>query len=185
MSHLVSRILLAVLMLPAASLIFIVTIIAAEKAFGYQYRPLPMVMAGFCTWVFVAMYWYGLWRGSVRWTQQRVMRTFLAAGVCIAAGLMSGLLIYSIENDVGQFVGCVTAPLLWLIAATLIWRETPRERAARMKGTSKFAIVCPKCGYNLTGLQSTRCPECGTQYTLDELLMAQPSAMAADDDAVG
>ena len=182
MSHLLSRILLAILMLPAACLIFLVTFLAAEKAFGYPYRPLPMVMSGVCTWVFVGIYWYGLWRGSVQWTQQRVMWTFLAAGACVVAGAMAGVFIYSIERDVGEFVGSVTAPLLWLIAATLIWRETPRERAARLTSTGKTAVVCPHCGYNLTGLQSTRCPECGTLYTLDELLLGQPSRVETDVD---
>ncbi|MDB5303490.1 MAG: hypothetical protein JWM97_1039, partial [Phycisphaerales bacterium] len=35
-------------------------------------------------------------------------------------------------------------------------------------------VVCPTCGYNLTGLTATRCPECGSQFTLDELMAAQP-----------
>jgi hypothetical protein len=101
--------------------------------------------------------------------------TFLSAGGAIVLGFMAGVLVYPIENTVGEFVGCVTAPLAWLIAVTIVWRETPRERAARLKSVNKDAIVCPKCGYNLTGLQGTRCPECGTQYTLDELLLGQPS----------
>jgi predicted Zn-ribbon and HTH transcriptional regulator len=30
-------------------------------------------------------------------------------------------------------------------------------------------MACPNCGYNLTGLREARCPECGSQFTLDEL----------------
>jgi hypothetical protein len=139
-----------------------------------------MIMCGGVTWIFVAIYWYGLWHGSVQWNSQRTMRTILAAGAAIAAGFVAGVLTYPIESDVGEFVGSVTAPLLWLIAATLIWRETAHERGLRLKSSDKSAVVCPNCGYNLTGLQSTRCPECGTQYTLDELLLAQPSQAEAD-----
>src|SRR5207247_1420394 len=100
--------------------------------------------------------------------------TFLSAGVAIVIGFIVGILIESIERDVGQFVGCVIPPLLWLIIVTIIWRETPRERSSRLTTTQKHAIVCPSCGYNLTGLQSTRCPECGTMFTLDEILLGQP-----------
>ena len=180
MSHLVSRILLAILMLPAASMIWVITFTAADRTFGYSWRPVPMVMSGGVTWIFIAIYWYGLWRGGVKWTSQRVMRTILAAVAAIVVGFIAGVLTYPIESDVGEFVGSVTAPLLWLIAVTIIWRETAQERGARLKQTDKSAIVCPKCGYNLTGLQNTRCPECGTQYTLDELLLGQPSRTPAD-----
>jgi len=180
MSHLVSRILLAILMLPAASLIWLITFVAADRTFGYSWRPWPMILCGISTWGFIAIYWYGLWRGSVHWTPSRVTRSFLAVGAAIIAGFMAGILVYPVESEVGEFVGCVTAPLLWLICVTILWRETSHERAMRMKSTNKSAIVCPHCGYNLTGLQGTRCPECGTQYTLDELLIGQPSAIETD-----
>lgn len=29
--------------------------------------------------------------------------------------------------------------------------------------------TCPECGYNLSGLTTCRCPECGKQYTLEKL----------------
>jgi hypothetical protein len=45
------------------------------------------------------------------------------------------------------------------------------------------AVVCPNCGYNLTGLSGTRCPECGKQYTINELLAEQPARAAADVEA--
>ena len=176
MSHLVSRILLAILMLPAASLIWLITFVAADRTFGYSWRPWPMIICGISTWAFVAIYWYGLWRGSIKWNNQRLVRSLMAAGACIVVGFLAGILVYAIDSTVGEFVGCATAPVFWLIVVTLIWRETPHERAARLKGTTKSAVVCPHCGYNLTGLQSTRCPECGTLYTLDELLLGQPSS---------
>jgi len=34
-----------------------------------------------------------------------------------------------------------------------------------------FAVtkgICEKCGYSLVGLQSDRCPECGTEFDMDE-----------------
>ena len=38
------------------------------------------------------------------------------------------------------------------------------------------AIACPTCGYNLTGLREARCPECGSQFTLDQLYAAATKA---------
>ena len=59
-------------------------------------------------------------------------------------------------------------------------RETATERSERLRSLNKTAVACPKCGYNLTGLQGTRCPECGTLYTIDELLAEQPSRADRD-----
>ena len=42
----------------------------------------------------------------------------------------------------------------------------------RMTGrtwTSSLPPICPKCGYNLTGLASRRCPECGGVFRLKDL----------------
>lgn len=80
----------------------------------------------------------------------------------------------------GAFVGSVTAPLLWLVATVVIWRETTTERAQRLRGAARGGVACPTCGYNLTGLTTTRCPECGTQFTLDELLAQQGGKYAGD-----
>ena len=30
-------------------------------------------------------------------------------------------------------------------------------------------LCCPDCGYNMAGLSSTKCPECGAQFTIDQL----------------
>jgi hypothetical protein len=38
-------------------------------------------------------------------------------------------------------------------------------------------VVCPLCGYNLTGLRQAACPECGDTFTLDQLAAAQPRAV--------
>lgn len=53
-----------------------------------------------------------------------------------------------------------------LLVVFLLWRDGFRKgwRAAREQPP-----LCPRCKYNLTGLTQCRCPECGTEFRLDEL----------------
>lgn len=34
-------------------------------------------------------------------------------------------------------------------------------------GRSQAEPICPRCGYNLTGLEQDRCPECGTVFSCE------------------
>ena len=56
---------------------------------------------------------------------------------------------------------------LVLLVVFLIWRDGYIRgwRAARDKPPT-----CPKCKYNMSGLTQCRCPECGAEYRLDELV---------------
>ena len=71
---LLSKIMLALLMLPLAALIYTVVIVI----FAHRYSPPggPDVQAfavtGLFVWGFIAIYWTGLWRRSVNWTSRRI-----------------------------------------------------------------------------------------------------------------
>lgn len=186
MSRLVARILLSIFMFPLAALLYTLCVVIGidlnEWLRWYRARNVVVFLTSdVITWAGVATYWILLWRQSVPWTPQRIRRTQSAAVIAAVAATGSGFLA-AVLPDVGaefpSFVGGVIAIMLWLVATVLIWRETPGERSARVSGTS--AIVCPTCGYNLTGLTGTRCPECGSQFTLNELMAAQPSQAAAE-----
>jgi len=184
MSHLISRILLAILLFPLASLFYLVVYVVSWRSrfalfVERQYFD-DFIFAGAATWLFVGFYWYFLWRGSVRLTQGRFAFTLIAAVVSAIAGLLIGVLLSASERDVGSFVGSTAAPLLWLVATCFIWRESAEERGARLASTGGESVICPACGYNLTGLSNPRCPECGKQYTLDELLAGQPSRVSGE-----
>ena len=139
-------------------------------------------LCGASTWIFIAIYWCLLWRSSVRWNPRRLSLTWIAAGGALAAGTviggLAGIVMSGSGPDgtgFGTFIGSVSAIVLWVVATVFIWRETPSERAQRIASSSDSAIACPTCGYNLTGLSESRCPECGSKFTLDELLAAQPN----------
>ncbi len=181
MSHLLSRIMLALFMLPLATVLYVILIVSLmEFGFSNANDEFAFLFTNLITAMFVVLYWSFLWKKSVQWTNRRI-RFSIAAGVAsIIFGGIIGLIVTFVDDSFGVFVGGISAILLWLVSTCLIWRETKEERASRLKGASAQTIACPNCGYNLTGLRSTLCPECGTTYTIDELLSAQPTMEASE-----
>ena len=181
MSALLARIMLAMLMLPSAAVLYVIVFVTQSDAkwirnLGYPLSTqLTWILSGMITWLFVAIYWWLLWRNLVRWTTARMTATVLSVIGACALGLLAYVLLrltMNYDRGFGTWAGSVVAPISWLIGTTFFWRETAAERAARTAGGS-ISLACPTCGYNLTGLQGTRCPECGTTFTLTELLEAQ------------
>lgn len=187
MSHLIARILMAIFLMPLSALVYMVLFVIIENSrrgiYSGDYRTQLMigfVLSGAATWLFLGGAWFLLWRKSVKWTGARVGWTVgLIAGAALA-GVMIALLINGVERTFGDFVGSVTAPLLWLVGTLFVWRESKGERAARLSAAGKEALVCPTCGYNLTGLSELRCPECGSRFTIEQLIAAQPGRVAAE-----
>jgi hypothetical protein len=192
MSQLIARILLAIFVIPLASLIYLVTLLQSERWMrewflfqnNYTYYGavgrLRYLISGLIAWAFLAIWWFLLWRKSVRWNGIRIGVSAVAVLLAAAAGYLVAVVLNQSEREFGDFIGSATAPLLWIVATIFVWRETAGERAARVDSSGRDSIVCPTCGYNLTGLKEPRCPECGTQFTLDQLLAAQPSRTRAD-----
>jgi hypothetical protein len=182
MSRLISQILLAILLFPLAGLLYFVVVVVYWESRNNWSRPsfdMGFVFAGAIAWAFIAAYWMLLWRKSVRWTSNRTSATLICALVAAVAGVILGGLVHLVEDDVSYFVGTAAAPLLWQVGTILVWRESPAERAERLAGAAG-GVVCPTCGYNLTGLKGTRCPECGSEFTLDQLLASQPGKASAE-----
>ena len=181
MSRLIARILLSIFLFPLASIIYLVVFVVGENYNGLRLRDdVSIMLAGCVTFVFIAAYWVLLWRRSVNWTGSRRSWTFGALIGAMFLGVVLGAAVGIIDDDVGRFVGTVTGPMLWLVATAFVWRETAAERSARVAAANVDAVVCPNCGYNLTGLREARCPECGAQFTLDQLLSDQPSRVSAE-----
>jgi hypothetical protein len=192
MSRLIARILLAILLLPLAALVYMITffiLLEGIRSSGVYYpdrETYSCVLSGCVMWTFMAVYWVLLWRGGVQWAGGRRGWTLWAAvGSMAVAGLVGAMAGAVVERGFGWFVASVASPLLWMVATVLIWRENSAERAARLANSGRDAVVCPTCGYNLTGLREARCPECGTQFTIDQLLASQPAGAAAGTELEG
>jgi len=191
MSTLVARILLSMLMVPMAVLVYALSVAVADQAIRSGSYPtrneLVFLIATAATWVSVAAYWCLLWRTGVRWTRARIAGTVASPVAALVVASLAGVVLAAFGdgnggNDggrVGTFVGGVLAIVVWLFATIFLWRETAAERAARVRAVCASTIPCPNCGHNLTGLGDARCPECGSRFTLDELLAAQPARVAA------
>ena len=121
------------------------------------------MLAAFCTfWTLRGMRWSsraGVWH---------FIRMLLAALVSAEAGV----LVADREGPIVAFVLFVGLCLLFTFQKL---ESLPAEalRLKRRHGDPTAAeIYCPACGYNLRGLYHTRCPECGVEHTLDQLLQA-------------
>src|SRR3954451_15677373 len=126
MSRLIARILLAILVFPLGALLDLAAYMWLDR---HGMNRDPVLQALLLTWAFVAAYWILLWRGSVAWTQARVLWTLAAGAGAAVGGIMVALLLESIDDGVARFCGGALAILLWVVFTIFIWRESPRERA--------------------------------------------------------
>jgi hypothetical protein len=180
MSKLLSQILLAVLMFPSAGLIWFAGFHLLDRRPGVSYVT-ALHWAGVKAGLFVVAYWVMLWGKLVRWTAFRIAVTLALLPVCAIGAMIVFLRSdFYVPSVAASIISVGAACLTWLIGTTLIWRETTRERAERVRATARGAVVCPTCGYNLTGLREARCPECGSSFTLDELMAGQPAAAGVE-----
>jgi hypothetical protein len=91
MSHLVARILLSIFVIPLAAIVYGVSIIASFEILDLRSGAKVFLTAGMATWVFVAGYWFLLWRSTVRWTSARVSASAIAVFVSFVGGSLVGL----------------------------------------------------------------------------------------------
>ena len=174
------RVLFACLSLPMAAVAYVVIwvgFVSANRSRGVENS--AWLVAGSVTWAMLAIAWWLIWRRAVAWTPRRRYGTWLAALVALAVGGLVGLACAPIDDDLPYAVGSAIAPLAWVGLAIVAWRETDAEREQRQGSNRSRPLPCPACGYDLTGLRGTRCPECGVEFTLDALLAVR-RPMAAD-----
>lgn len=91
----------------------------------------------------------------------------ICAGLLLALNIGNALMftVYTATHDkrVGLMFFVLLVPLLalFIILAGISGRArivTPED------------VPCPSCGYNLRGLREARCPECGSSFTIEQLV---------------
>jgi hypothetical protein len=177
----IARLILAMLILPVTAAVFVLTFVAivAQNPNGPPSAG-GVALLWTIVYSFVATYWVLLWRSTVNWTRARVRNSALAGLFAIVGGGGIATVVVAVGRGQVPFgpamiLGGGTVPIVWVLATVLLWRETPAERLARMsKLVSNPTMLCPVCGYNLSGLREARCPECGGTFTLDQLAASQP-----------
>jgi hypothetical protein len=180
MTATMARLVLAMLLLPASGAVFLVAFIVCHGPLAPTAGRLMLVW--FIVYAFIAVYWISLWYNCVQWTIRRAFHTIAATGIALAMGVAIGVVCMSVNGrrpeEIAILIGGGTVPITWVLGTVIAWRETTAERAERLARLGA-TVVCPLCGYNLAGLRDTRCPECGSTFTLDQLAASQPRAAQA------
>ena len=123
----------------------------------------PMALVAILVWVLI-------WRGAVVWSRQVIGQTLVAAFVCLVIPISA---LLGLWNSVGDFTQSVLVclPLVgwggWMVVTLNRW-----PISSTIHAPSCPTPHCLRCRYLLTGLTSTRCPECGDEPTIDALWQA-------------
>ena len=181
MPRLVSLTLLSVLVLPAATLVYVVCFAFVGQVLRGN-TDTGFLIGGMVSFGVVVAWWAILWGRQVTWTARRWARTVIFTLASVAVGIVAGLLPLALVRggaEFGLFIGGLVCVLSWLVCACVVWRDDATPQTADGHAAADV-IACPKCGYALNGLREARCPECGEVYTLDGLFAAQVRRDAAD-----
>ncbi len=174
MSQLLARLLLAMSVVIATPIVYVISFVLIENSL-LRADAQALLAADFVSAAFLVTSWILVWRRQVVWTTRRRFVTVLSVVWSAVPGLAIALLMYSAirgPDELAVIIGGMSWSVVWLASTALVWRENPAERTTRLKQIASGLVQCPHCGYNMTGLEQARCPECGTRYTLNELFAA-------------
>ena len=166
-----SRMIQAVAVLLASPLLYVVFFQIIDDSFHAR-DSVGLIWSDVLTCTIIGWAWSVFWRRSVNWTGDRQRRTVIVglAG-CVFAGI-TYLAVGGLDREVGAVLAGMAWMVAWVMGTSLVWRDTPEEARRRRCVKAGDPLSCPSCGYDMRGLHQATCPECGTQYTLDELLIA-------------
>ena len=113
------------------------------------------------------------------WSRHRRSRgIWLGAAMTFGIWIVAiGLMAFAAETISGdEGVLMVGVFFVALCITLIVWLQLYRRYVsgrALYGPDHQIDLRCPKCGYRMVGLREARCPECGTEYTLDDLVGKQ------------
>jgi hypothetical protein len=119
------------------------------------------------------LYW--IWSGYRRWT--RTLRTAVAIMAVWGVFILIAVILSEFGRRSELLIGaCIL--LAWAATFLLISVASHAHKAGRSvtDRSGSVRVTCPRCGYSMVGLHSCDCPECGTRFTIDQLIEAQDYA---------
>jgi hypothetical protein len=110
------------------------------------------------------------------WKNTRTALHVIWTGALVAAVIGLSFVVEEVWHVRDSEFFILAFILLGLAGVILVWLPVLMRGVRHRPVIDTQDIVrvnCPECGYLLVGLRDLRCPECGTQFTLDELIRAQ------------
>lgn len=131
---------------------------------------------------------FGVWCAALAWVWagyrhwRRTIRTgFIVLGVwaaVIALSVIVGVTTFRGEFFIASIIITGIGVSIAIIAAAAY---QGRVATPVLDSTGTVNVACPNCNYSLVGLETTTCPECGSRFTIDQLIKAQGYGEKSDE----
>lgn len=144
--------------------------LASDGRVRDSYVGIATVLGGGCWLVTLYLIWRSMRRGRAF-----VLPAIATIGIVVAV-IGGGAAIDELLRVRDEEFLIAAVVLLGGAAIILVWLPTALRllQGRPVVGADNLVRVhCPRCGYSLIGLRDLRCPECGTEFTIDELIRAQ------------
>ena len=171
MAPTITRLVLSLALIVAAPVFYTVIFIVWLEATSHRNDEIALMISNVVVGLSFAVGWTVIWLGEVRWGALRITLTgAVVFGSCILAAVIGFVIATMVrEEELGILFGGMLWVVFWLFGTALVWMELPAERRRRLASVGAAEVACPTCGYNLKGLKTTGCPECGSSFTIDQL----------------
>jgi len=171
MAPTITRLVLSLALIVAAPVAYTIFFVLWVETVGSRSGEMGLLMSDIVVGLGFALAWLMIWLGEVKWN---VWRTTLCGVVFFASAVIAGVIglitsLMTYEEELGFLFGGMLFAVFWLFGTALVWMELPGERRRRLASVGAAEVACPTCGYNLKGLKTTACPECGASFTIDQL----------------
>lgn len=167
--------LISIALQPAGLAMFLLGVIASDELFNVQGEAMLLLVAyGFAFAVCVPI-WIWAWMRALP-KAARASRTFsigVMATIAPPLAVLLAFVLFGSRSPRDAFLLGLLPLAGWCAWMALTVRAV--RRADVVGYVESNGPACPSCGYPLVGLTSTRCPECGSEPTLDELWAAHSS----------